>query len=180
MAIDLTQLVFTVKDEAYNWADVLTGAELSGAARSFERWLRARLACHSHARTNGSLADAAAMNSAEIDFRQDHHLVSADDARAWLERWEVAAGEWRESLSRSLARDVFPGVLPDAVQAISVSDDEVVSALWADLVCQGWAQGWSHELALRVALFADGTESVEPDLVEAFVAKAGTGAGLLE
>jgi hypothetical protein len=157
------RLVFSIGEQGYRWADVLT------AARAWGRW--DEISCE-------TVRGLAALQSTEIgtaeleeagrEFRYARGLLAAEEMEAWLQHWAVSHSDWRGYLRRGLARSRQPE-MPDPA---TPSEEEV----WAEAVCSGALAELARDLAARVAAAeADGrgAGSVETDLTrmeEAFAA----------
>jgi hypothetical protein len=129
----LERPVFTVGRRPFRWADVAGRVD----CESLERPASA---------AEGVLEDA------ETRFRYERSLVAAEEMEAWLERWDLTVGEWRDYLRGTLAGDE--------------------RAAWVTAVCSGALEEAAQELAAKAAA----AEAVgEPDLDRAydrFVAEA--------
>jgi hypothetical protein len=127
----LERPVFSVGRRQFRWADIAPRLD----------WEALRRAASSSRR---EIADAE-LAEAEARFRYERSLVAAEEMEAWLERWELTVGEWRQYLRGNL-----PG-------------DE--RGAWVEAVCSGTLERAAEELAARAAA-AEATG--EPDLERAY------------
>ena len=119
----LERPVFTVGRRQFRWVDVAERVDWEGISRSGE-------------------PDP---DEAETRFRYDRNLVAADEMEAWLERWGLTVGEWRDYLRGTLANDERGN--------------------WVAAVCSGTLERTAQDLAARAAA-ADAVD--EADLDEAY------------
>jgi hypothetical protein len=127
----LERPVFTVGRRQFRWADVADRLDWEALKRS--------------ASVPPSGVSEAELTDAEARFRYERSLVAAEEMEAWLDRWELTVGEWRDYLRGTLARDE--------------------RAAWITAVCSGTLERAAHELAAK-AVAAEATG--EPDLDRAY------------
>lgn len=123
----LEKPVFSLGRRQFRWADVAERVD----------WESLR-------RPASAPAVEADLEDAEARFRYERNLVAAEEMEAWLGRWELTVGEWRDYLRGALAGDE--------------------RAAWVAAVCSGALERAAHELAARAAA-AEATG--EPDLERA-------------
>ena len=133
--------VFSVGRRQFRWADVAEPLDWKALTRP----------------AAGPVAEAD-LRDAEARFRYERSLVAAEEMEAWLDRWELSIGEWR---------DYLRGALPAGDRAA-----------WVSAVCSGALEQAAQELAAKAAA----AEALgEPDLdraYERFVAEAVTAEAL--
>lgn len=120
----LERPVFTVGRRQFRWSDVAARLDWSAVPRG------------------GGDVEA---EEAETRFRYDRGLVAAEEMEAWLARWGLSVGEWRDYLRGALA-----------------ADDR---AAWVAAICSGALERAAEELAAKAAV---AEAAGEPDLDQAY------------
>jgi hypothetical protein len=125
----------------YTWADALLASRLWGAWDGLEQVARNQPAA------NAPVPDGA-LDEATREFRYARRLLSADELRAWLERWGIEHAELTTWL-RSRAGPV------------GEAGPLTAEALWLEAVCSGALEAFAEALAGRAAARAWSTEASE-------------------
>jgi hypothetical protein len=142
----LQRIAFRRGEVGFRFADALLLAALSDAWAVVEAELRAGVAAG--ADEPGSPRPDTDVAAALREFRYEHGLISADDARAWLDTWELSPEEWKAAVARRALRP------HDArgAGAHAADDEALARAAWPDLVCSGRLAEMTRRLAEHVAV----------------------------
>jgi hypothetical protein len=126
--------VLTAGGHTYTWSHVFLTGRLWGEWEELER-----AAAHAEAdATDDELRRAGAR------FRTARRLLAADELRAWLAEHRLTQADWRGYLRRELGR-------AGDLDAAGAPDEH---SIWAEGVCSGTFERWSHALAARAAALA--------------------------
>src|SRR5215216_4463943 len=121
--------MFTVKDKVFGWEEIVFAAARWGEWQPFFEQTRQTLACLRLAAETGQLPAAAETREAATAFRYAHNLISAEEAQAWLNRWEMTVDSWMSYLRGQLLLKRWAGRLGEIVSANPVSDEEVAEVI---------------------------------------------------
>jgi hypothetical protein len=146
--------IFAIDDQEFGWDEIVVAADVWGEWQPFVRNVRQRLACLRQAAKTGHLPPAPEMREAATAFRYAHNLISAEDARCWLGRWEMTVEDWMNYLRGQLLRERWAGRLNEIVVAHRISDEEVAEVIKSHAVCAGELGEWARKLAGRAAFAA--------------------------
>ncbi|HKG23753.1 MAG TPA: hypothetical protein VKC34_17765 [Blastocatellia bacterium] len=146
--------VFTIGNQEFGWDEIVIAAQVWGDWQPFVDTVRQSLACLRLAARNGQLPLAAETREAATAFRYAHNLISGEDARSWLVRYEMTVEYWMDYLRGQLLRERWAGRLGEIVAANPVSDEKVAEVIKSHAVCGGKLGGWAVELAGRAAIAA--------------------------
>jgi hypothetical protein len=125
---------FALGGREFTGADVLVAAkewgDLSVCEAAARDWAALdRLGSSGTPPPTGAIADL------ERDFRRARKLLSADDLREWLVKWDVNVGDWRRFLSVSALRQSATFGPVESVPGAYA--DVPPRAVWTELVCSG-------------------------------------------
>lgn len=143
----LEKVVFVAAGQAFRWLDVLLAADVRGEWAAFEATLQRDSA--------GDRKSAAEIDleGALTDFRRREGLLTAEDMEAWLERFDLDAGDWRRAVHRAVLRDRLDTEMRSAESIASGAPLPVrFQTFWADAVVSGALQVWARRAAEDVAL----------------------------
>ena len=146
--------MFTVNDEQFGWEEIVSSAQIWGEWQPFLEETRQSLACLRLAVKTGQLPAGVEMRQAATAFRYAHNLVSAEDARSWLARWEMTVDEWMNCLRGQLLRERWADKLDQIVAANPVSDTEVDQVVRRHAICADTLGLWAQKLAGHAAVVA--------------------------
>jgi hypothetical protein len=154
----LGQLVFSVGSEEYRWDDVILAAKLRGDWARLEKELCEGLACVKRMDEAEAEIDAEALESAANDFRYERDLVTAEEAEAWLEQWDLTAEAWMDYIRRYLFRLKWADELAEIVARFPVTKSEINDCLKAEAICSGYLARFAQALAARASAFEKARE----------------------
>jgi len=147
--------IFSIEDQEFGWEEIAIAAGVWGEWQPFFEQTRQSLACLRWAAKTSGLPDADEMREATNTFRYCHNLISAEDAKNWLARWQITAENWRNFLRGQLLRERCARRLNQIIAANPISDEEVAEVIKTHAVCADKLQGWAVRLAGRAAIAAD-------------------------
>jgi hypothetical protein len=150
--------MFTVNETAFGWAEISAAAVAWGEWQPFVESVRQALACLDYAAATKQGLPSGELKEAVTAFRYAHNLISAEDAQAWLRRWELTTDEWMNCLRGSLLRERWSAKLKDIVAAHPVSDARLAAALRPHAICADQLGAWVVKLAGRAAVVAQAGE----------------------
>ena len=146
--------MFTVAEQEFGWDEIVVAAQVWGEWQPFVDSVRRALSCLRSAEEAGELPSAADMRETANAFRYAHNLISAEETRDWLARWQMSVEDWMSCLrahwllDHSIERPGHGGVARPA------GDAEVAAAVKIHAVCTGRLDDWAVRLAGRAALAA--------------------------
>ena len=146
--------LFTVNETNFGWEEIAVAAEGWGEWQAFVTTVREALACLHYATATNQPLPQHEVKDAVTAFRYAHNLISAEDAQAWLQRWELTTEEWVNCLRGALLRERWSTRLPAMVAAHPVSDESLTAALRPYAICDGQLGAWVVKLAGRAAIAA--------------------------
>ena len=164
----LGQRAFSVGGTDYTWADVVLAAVLRGDWGELTAAVRRGLACVDHAAATGRLGpndDGAAA----AEFRYARGLLSAEETRAWLARWDVSPRGWMAYVRRARLRDALAGELAVPGALDRVDGAAVAECVMAEGACSGMLLRLARRLAARAAVVE--TEPADDEAVRALAAE---------
>lgn len=144
--------IFTVEGHEFGWDEIIIAASIWGEWQPFVETTRQSLACLRLATTTGQIPPAAEMRDATTAFRYAHNLISAEDARNWLARWDVTVEDWMNYLRGQSLRERWAARLGEIVAAHPISDREVAEVIRSHAICADKLGEWAIRLAGRAAL----------------------------
>jgi hypothetical protein len=146
--------IFTVDGYEFGWEEIRLAAEVWGEWQAFFEQTRQSLICLRSSAQTGHLPTATEMRQAANAFRYAHNLISAEDASAWLARWEMTVEDWTNYLRGQLLREHWAGQLDKIAATPAVSDAEVFEVIKSHAVCGDKLRDWAVKLAGRAAVAA--------------------------
>ena len=155
----LGQLVFSVGCQQYYWDDVILSARLWGDWADLEKELCGGIACLKRLDDVDEEIDPEELESAANDFRYERDLVTAEEAEAWLNHWNLSADAWMEYIQRFLLRRKWADQLAEIVARYPVRKKEIRSRLHAEAVCSGHLGRFARALAARASAYAKAVEA---------------------
>ncbi len=144
--------LFAIKDQEFGWDEIAVAAEVWSEWQPFVESTRQSLACLRLATRTGQMPPAAEMREATTAFRYAHNLISTEDARDWLARWEVRVEDWMNYLRAQWLRKRWATRLGEIVAAHPISDREVAEVIKSHAVCADKLGEWAVRLAGRAAV----------------------------
>lgn len=161
-------IVFTVENREFGWSEIVIAAQVWGEWQPFVETVRQSLACLRLATETGRMPAACEMREAATAFRYAHNLISAEDARSWLARWEMTFEDWMSCLRGRLLCERWAARLGEIVAASSVTDHELAEVIRHHAVCADKLGEWANELAGRAAIAARSCrlDAIERDTTE--------------
>lgn len=144
--------LFTVGSRSYDRRDVIVAAILRGEWHALEDQARQGLACVQRLRQAEDEPDPFDLELAAQEFRYARNLITAEETEAWLGRAGVTFEDWTAYLERSLLRRAWADEIEEVVSRYPVGDEELRSALHAEVVCSGELQRFAETLAGRAAV----------------------------
>ena len=155
----LGQLVFSVGRQQYYWDDVILSARRWGDWADLEKELREGIACLKRLDEAEEEFDPEALESAANDFRYERDLLTAEEAEAWLNRWNLSADSWMEYLRRFILRRKWADQLVEIVARYRVTKKEIHSSLHAEAICSGHLARFARALAARASAYEKALEA---------------------
>ena len=149
----LGQVVFSVGSQQYYWDDVIRCARQSGNWAPLEKQLREGIACLKRLDDTEEEIDPEELESAANDFRYERDLVTAEEAEAWLNQWDLSADAWTECIQRTLLRRKWADQLAEIVDHYPVTKKEIRDRLHAEAVCSGYLARFARALAARASAY---------------------------
>jgi hypothetical protein len=163
----LTQVVFVVGGQPYDWADVALAARLWRDWDILEEEVRQGLACVRQLEDADEEPDPDQVSAAAEAFRYERDLLTAAEAEAWLKRWDLTAESWMDYIERSVLRKEWASDLSGIVAQYPVEADEVTDAIGTEGVCSGRFVQFAWKLAGRAAVHQRMQAEREGDTVPA-------------
>jgi len=148
----LPQVVFVVGSQPYDWTDVVLAARLWHDWAALEAEVRQGLACVKRLEDADGEPDPDQVSAAAEAFRYERDLLTAAEAEAWLERWDLTTESWMAYIERSVLRKEWAPELREIVAQYPVEADEVTDAIGTEGVCSGRFVQFAWKLAGRVAV----------------------------
>ena len=143
--------VFSAGGFTFYWEDVILAGAAWGSWALLERDLRSGRALLARAAAENSLPSRAELDAAITSFRYERNLISAQETRDWLARWNLAPGDWFNYLRRQLVQArIIGGSDPDDDGSLSTPSRQ----LYVDAVCSGTLERLARNLAIRAACLA--------------------------
>lgn len=155
----LGQLVFSIGRQQYYWDDVILSARRWGDWADLEKELREGIACLKRLDEAEEEFDPEALESAANDFRYERDLLTAEEAEAWLNRWNLSADSWMEYLRRFILRRKWADQLVQIVARYRVTKKEIHSSLHAEAICSGHLARFARALAARASAYEKALEA---------------------
>ena len=146
--------LFTVEDQEFGWDEIVVAAELWGEWQRFVDTVRQSLRCLRLAEQTGQLPPAADIREAANAFRYAHNLISAEETRMWLARWQMTVEDWMNYLRGRWLLERGAGRGGEIARAHPVSDAEVAEVIKSYAVCADKLNDWATRLAGRAAVAA--------------------------
>lgn len=146
--------MFAIEKQEFGFDEVVTAAQLWGEWQPFVQTVSQSLACLRLAAKTGEPPSTADLREAANAFRYAHNLISAEDARSWLARWEMTVDDWMDYLAGQLLRERWGGRLKEIVAAHPISNAKVAEVIKSHAVCAGRLDEWAVRLAGRAAVAA--------------------------
>ena len=146
--------LFTVNETAFGWEEIVAAAEAWGEWPRLVERTRQALGCLAYAAKTGQLPSGKEVRAAATAFRYARNLISADEASAWLNAWEMTADEWMNYLRGQWLAERYAEKLDEIVTTHPISDDAVAAVIKHYAICSGLFNQWAQELAGRAALAA--------------------------
>ena len=149
----MTQVVFVVGGQPYDWADVALAARLWRDWDILEEEVRQGLACVKRLEDADEEPDPDQITAAAEAFRYERDLLTAAETEAWLKLWDLTAESWMAYIERSVLRTEWAPELPEIVARYPAEADEVADAIGAEGVCSGHFVQFAWKLAGRAAVY---------------------------
>src|SRR5215475_14331457 len=121
--------MFVIENKEFGWDEIVLAAETWGEWRSFFEATRRSLGCLRLAAKTGRLPGHSETREVANAFRYAHNLISADEARSWLCRYDLSVEAWMDYLRSQMLRDRWSNRIDQILAANPVSDQEVESAI---------------------------------------------------
>jgi len=144
--------LFTVENQEFGWHEIVSAAAVWGEWQPFVEATRQSLACLRLAANTGQMPPAAEMREATTAFRYAHNLISAEDAKSWLARWDVSVEDWMNYLRGQSLRERWAGRLSEIAAAHPISDAEIGEVIKSHAICADRLGDWAVRLAGRAAV----------------------------
>ena len=141
--------MFTIENQEFGWDEIVSAAEVWGEWQPFAETVRQTLACLRCAAKTGQMPTAGETRDAANTFRYSRNLISAEDARSWLARYEMSAEDWLNYLSGKLLQERWARRLNEIVAKYPISNAEVEEAIKHHATCAGRLDDWGLKLAGR-------------------------------
>ena len=151
--------LFTIGSHEFGWEEVAAAARIWGEWDRFVERVRHSLACFHLATRTDQLPSAARMGEVATAFRYERNLISGEETRAWLLRWDITVEEWMNCLRAQVLRQGWAGRLVEIESTNPIGDDEIADAIKRHAVCSGKLEDWTQRLAGRAAVAAISKES---------------------
>ena len=158
--------VFTSGGRTYRWEDVFLSASLLGDWAGLENKTRDGIARLARAIETAAAPSAEQIERAAEEFRYARNLITAEEAEAWLARWDITIDGWFDYLRRRLLRHQEQDGAQDPVSGHQVTAEEIAECLVPEGVCSGAFFQWARALATRAAAYEalrSGAGAVSPD-----------------
>jgi hypothetical protein len=159
--------VFVTGGRTYFWEDVILAGAAWGEWTRLEGALRRRVAWLARAAAENAAPTREELDAAITRFRYERNLISAQETRDWLARWDLRPDDWFDYLRRQLVQARAPNDGWDAADETPLSTP--LRALYVDAVCSGVLEQLARDLALRAASLAldasTAVDDADPDLV---------------
>jgi hypothetical protein len=155
----LGQLVFSVGRQQYYWDDVILSARRWGDWANLEKELREGIACLKRLDEAEEEFEPEALESAANDFRYQRDLLTAEEAEAWLNRWNLSADSWMEYLQRFILRRKWADQLVEIAARYRVTKKEIHSSRHAEAICSGHLARFARALAARASAYEKAVEA---------------------
>lgn len=166
------QTVFTVEKTPYFWEDVVLAASAWGDWAVLERDVHRGVACLRRAVTEGAPPTRDELDAATAAFRYERDLISAKDARDWLDCWSLSIDDWMDYMRRAVLRERWRDQLSTFDLPFPAVDAEVDARVLSEAVFSGELGRAARKLAEHAACHkvpgALGDDGGAP-LAEAFV-----------
>jgi hypothetical protein len=146
--------IFAIDDRKFGWDEIVAAADVWGEWQPFIETVRQTLACLRSAAKKCQMPTAGETREAANAFRYSRNLISAEDARSWLARYEMTVEDWMNYLGGQLLQERWAGRLNEIVAANPVSNAEVEEAIKSHAICAGRLDDWALKLAGRAAVAA--------------------------
>lgn len=146
--------LFAINETEIGWEEVAAAAQCWGDWQPFVVEIRASLACLRYAAATGQGLSAQAVKEDLTAFRYAHNLISADETRLWLNRWQMSFEELSNYLRGTLLRQKWADRLEEIVAAHPIGDQEVTAVLKHYAICAGKLGEWALKLAGHAAIAA--------------------------
>ena len=147
--------MFVIENKEFGWDEIVLAADTWGEWRSFFEATRLSLACLRLAEKTGRMPDTSETREVANAFRYAHNLISADEARNWLSRWNLTFEEWMDYLRGRMLRERWSNQVEAILDGNLVSDREVARVVRCHAVCGDKLNEWSRKLAGRAAMVAN-------------------------
>lgn len=146
--------LFTIETQEFGWAEVQIAAQQWGEWQIFFESVRQSLACLRLATMTDQLPSAEKVREVATAFRYARNLISAEETKAWLQRWGMTLEDWMDCLRGRLLRQSWAGKLNEIGRTHPITDAEVKEVLRNYAVCADKLGEWTRKLAGRAAVAA--------------------------
>jgi hypothetical protein len=147
--------LFAIGNQEFGWDEIVIAAQLWGEWHGFVDSVRQSLACLRLETQTVRQLTATEMREAATAFRYARNLISAEDTRDWLDRWDVSHSDWMTYLRGRLLVEMAG---PSASASVKdISDQEVAGVIRTHAICAGKVEEWRLKLAGRAAVAAQST-----------------------
>jgi hypothetical protein len=149
----LSQDVFSVGHQRYTWTDVLLAAKLWGDWAKLERDVRCGIACLKRLEDTGEKLASAAVQATAREFCDARHLITAEEAEAWLGLRHLTRKMCFDYFRRLLLRQQWAAQLAEILAHYPVTDAEVERDIIPEGICSGRFAIFAQRLAARAAVY---------------------------
>lgn len=146
--------LFAIDEIEFGWEEIAAAAQRWGEWQPFVAEIQASLACLRYAAATGQRISAQAVKEELTAFRYAHNLISADETKLWLCRWQMPFDELTNYLRGKLLRQQWAHRLNEIVAVYPITDEEVTAVLKHHAICADKLGDWAIELAGRSAIAA--------------------------
>lgn len=132
----MDEVIFAIGARRYSLRVIVAMARAWGDLDALEDAVREGLACLKDAASSGELPTGDEIEAAAA-VRYDRELLTADEAKAWLTRWDLTVDGWTDHLYRSILRERWASDLPDILDRHPVTAEEIEAVRHAEGICSG-------------------------------------------
>ncbi|HEV2799639.1 MAG TPA: hypothetical protein VGW12_04035 [Pyrinomonadaceae bacterium] len=148
------QTVFSVGAQDYTRTDVVLAAIMWGAWHELKQDVQHGVACLKRMKETGDAPSQDEVDAAVKEFRYEHDLLTGEEARQWLKRWELSLEDWTNYFRYSLLRHRWTTAeLEDLGAQFPVDAKELGRYLKVESICSGRLARWTRKLAGRAAVY---------------------------
>ncbi|MBS1788175.1 MAG: hypothetical protein JST85_10655 [Acidobacteria bacterium] len=146
--------MFAINETEFGWAEIIAAAQSWCESQPFVAEIQASLSCLRCAAETGQGLSAQAVKEELTAFRYAHNLISADETKLWLCRWQMPFDELTNYLRGKLLRQKWTDRLNEIIAAHPVSNEEVTAVFRHHAICADKLGDWALKLAGHAAIAA--------------------------